>query len=868
MGSYSGTCEIIESKEELNSSQHSYQERKPPLLKQGRSSSLEDDINKLFEAINLKHSSKGQSLPDQGEPRKNTMKKPMRMSMSSSGIGFSDPVPLKQALRGLCLSQASEMAAMKRLSKPSGSPSVSESGKLTTSLYRSVVVEAGESDLPLVEGQGGRVEITLMPEESKSNYSENVPQHYQESKIKSSCHSAHSSPRFTLETTKGTGSTLQHNEIVPASKIKPAQEENNIPALEQAPVPPPLPHISDEVIVPDKNIAALVKLANNRDKSVSSSIRLPSKAIPKLRRKCKFQSIPSSSSPVNGNKVHKSARNPPRVVKPPIRNKNFVKKKPKQDSNPVTSSSSTNKEVVNGDLPSTSQLFCQKCHCTLEEESGKECPVPLSTSITAPKILINGSNGASRSSPTLNGNPVAANINKNAKSREKGEFSQSSKSSMGDYSSSTSISEESNLSGSSFGNRPHMSKDLRWEAIHHVMKLHGFLGLRHFNLLKKLGFGDIGTVYLAQLIGTSCLFAIKVMDIEFLGRRKKMPRAQTEREILKILDHPFLPTLYAHFISDNLSCLVMEYCPGGDLHVLRQKQPGRYFPEQAARFYVAEVLLALEYLHMLGVVYRDLKPENILVREDGHIMLTDFDLSLRCSVNPTLLKSPSLCMDPPRMSGPCAGSNCIDPFCIKHSCQVSCFSPRLLPGGPKSRKAKPDPTAQARSLPQLVAEPTDARSNSFVGTHEYLAPEIIKGEGHGSAVDWWTFGVFLYELLYGKTPFKGMGNDETLANVVMNNLKFPDTPLVSFQARDLIRGLLVKEPENRLGSERGAAEIKQHPFFEGLNWALIRCAFPPQIPEPYDFGVPKIGAEEEEEEEEGKKYLECGVGGKLEFELF
>lgn len=583
MGSYSGTCEIVESKEELNSIQHSYHERKPPLLKQGRSSSLEDDINKLFEAINLKHSSKGQNLPDQGMPRKNAMKKPMRMSMSSSsGIGFSDPVPLKQALRGLCLSQASEMAAMKRLSKPPGSPSVSESGKLTTSLFRSVVVEAGEFDLPLVEGKGGRVEITLMPEESKSNYSEKVPQHYQESKIKSSSHSAHSSPRFTLETTKGTGSILRQNEIVPASKIEPAKEENKVQARALARVPAPLPHTIDEVIVPDKNIATLVKLTNNRDKSASSSIRLPSKAIPKLRRKCKFQSIPSSSSPVNGNKVHKSARNPPRVVKPPIRNKNFVKKKPKQDSNPVTSSSSTNKEVVNGDLgPSTSQLICQKCHCTLKEESGKECLVPLSTSITAPKILINGSNGASRSSPILNGNPVVANINKNAK--EKGEFSQSSKSSMGDYSSSTSISEESNLSGSSFGNRPHMSKDLRWEAIHHVMKLHGFLGLRHFNLLKKLGCGDIGTVYLAQLIGTNCLFAIKVMDIEFLGRRKKMPRAQTEREILKILDHPFLPTLYAHFISDNLSCLVMEYCPGGDLHVLRQKQPGRYFPEQAAR---------------------------------------------------------------------------------------------------------------------------------------------------------------------------------------------------------------------------------------------------------------------------------------------
>lgn len=62
-----------------------------------------------------------------------------------------------------------------------------------------------------------------------------------------------------------------------------------------------------------------------------------------------------------------------------------------------------------------------------------------------------------------------------------------------------------------------------------------------------------------------------------------MPRAQTEREILRMLDHPFLPTLYAQFTSDNLSCLVMEYCPGGDLHVLRQRQPGRSFSEPAAR---------------------------------------------------------------------------------------------------------------------------------------------------------------------------------------------------------------------------------------------------------------------------------------------
>lgn len=282
------------------------------------------------------------------------------------------------------------------------------------------------------------------------------------------------------------------------------------------------------------------------------------------------------------------------------------------------------------------------------------------------------------------------------------------------------------------------------------------------------------------------------------------------------------------------------------------------------RFYVAEVLLALEYLHMLGVVYRDLKPENILVREDGHIMLTDFDLSLRCSVSPTLLKSSSTDVDHVKVSGPCTESRCINPLCIEPSCQVPCFSPRFLPAAAKARKVKAEVAAQVRSLPQLVAEPTDARSNSFVGTHEYLAPEIIKGEGHGAAVDWWTFGVFLYELLYGITPFKGHGNEETLANVVSQSLMFPDSPFVSFQARDLIRGLLVKEPENRLGSEKGAAEIKQHPFFEGLNWALIRCAIPPELPEFYEFGVPNLAAHEKH-----GKYLECKATGEhVEFELF
>ncbi|XP_062106731.1 serine/threonine-protein kinase D6PK isoform X2 [Humulus lupulus] len=387
--------------------------------------------------------------------------------------------------------------------------------------------------------------------------------------------------------------------------------------------------------------------------------------------------------------------------------------------------------------------------------------------------------------------------------------------------------------------KPHKGNDIRWDAIQFVKSKDGDLGLGHFRLLKKLGCGDIGSVYLAELRNMGCLFAIKVMDKGMLAGRKKLVRAQTEKDILGLLDHPFLPTLYSHFKTEKFSCLLMEFCSGGDLHTLRQRQPGKHFTEQAARFYASEVLLAMEYLHMLGVVYRDLKPENVLVREDGHIMLSDFDLSLRCNVNPTLVRSstePSC-----RISSYCIEPSCIDPtcklpVCVEPSClQPSCFKPRFLSSKTNKTRSERTSVTNSDSLPVLIAEPTNARSMSFVGTHEYLAPEIIRGDGHGSAVDWWTFGIFLYELLHGKTPFKGNGNRETLFNVVGQPLKFPSGSNVSFAAKDLIRGLLAKDPQKRLGFKRGATEIKQHPFFESVNWALIRGTHPPEIPKPIDL---------------------------------
>jgi serine/threonine protein kinase len=200
--------------------------------------------------------------------------------------------------------------------------------------------------------------------------------------------------------------------------------------------------------------------------------------------------------------------------------------------------------------------------------------------------------------------------------------------------------------------------------------------------------------------------------------------------------------------------------------------------------------------------------------------------------------------------------------CHRHVASPSCFVPKLFSSIDKlvsctgkqqqkqqeqQKKSKKPMTTNCRSqqraetsaqmpqkqqLPELMAEPTGARSTSFVGTHEYLAPEIIRGDGHGSAVDWWTLGIFLYELLVGRTPFKGSSNRATLFNVIGQPLAFPDSCTISSPARDLIERLLVKDPQQRLACRRGAAELKHHPFFEGINWALVRSMTPPKIPEP------------------------------------
>lgn len=136
--------------------------------------------------------------------------------------------------------------------------------------------------------------------------------------------------------------------------------------------------------------------------------------------------------------------------------------------------------------------------------------------------------------------------------------------------------------------KPHKANQAAWEAMKRLRRTEGRVGLDHFRLMRRLGSGDIGNVYLCQIRNPvvslpNCFYAMKVVDREALAIRKKLQRADMEKEILTMLDHPFLPTLYAEFEASHYSCLVMEYCPGGDLYAARQRQPHKRFSMSSAK---------------------------------------------------------------------------------------------------------------------------------------------------------------------------------------------------------------------------------------------------------------------------------------------
>ncbi|KAG8495236.1 hypothetical protein CXB51_012795 [Gossypium anomalum] len=350
------------------------------------------------------------------------------------------------------------------------------------------------------------------------------------------------------------------------------------------------------------------------------------------------------------------------------------------------------------------------------------------------------------------------------------------------------------------------------------------LDLDHVKAIKILGKGALGSVFLVHHTSTDPIapspFALKVVQ---RSKPDSDRRARWEIEVLSRLSppnptphHPFLPRLLGLLQTPDLIAWAVPYCPGSDLHALRYRQHDRVFSTPVIQFYLAEIICALDHLHSLGIVYRDLKPENILIQHSGHVTLTDFDLSRNLKKKQLSETVADLKMDPNSSPAIPVRRNFI----------------RWVPvvADNKYRKAykKPKP---ARVSPVSRRKPSFSngeRSNSFVGTEEYVSPEVVRGDGHEFAVDWWALGILTYEMLYGTTPFKGKSRKETFRNVLY---KEPEFIGQRSDLTDLIQRLLHKDPRKRLGYHRGACEIKEHAFFKGVRWDLLTEVLrPPFIP--------------------------------------
>ncbi|KAG6675933.1 hypothetical protein I3842_15G129800 [Carya illinoinensis] len=307
-----------------------------------------------------------------------------------------------------------------------------------------------------------------------------------------------------------------------------------------------------------------------------------------------------------------------------------------------------------------------------------------------------------------------------------------------------------------------------------------------FEIIKPISRGAFGRVFLAKKRTTGDLFAIKVLKKADMIRKNAVESILAERDILISVRNPFVVRFFYSFTCRENLYLVMEYLNGGDLYSLLRNLG--CLDEDVARVYIAEVVLALEYLHSLHVVHRDLKPDNLLIAHDGHIKLTDFGLSKVGLINST-----------DDLSAPAVSGTSL-----------------LVEDEPK--------------LSVSEHQQERRKKRSAVGTPDYLAPEILLGTGHGATADWWSVGVILFELIVGIPPFNAEHPQTIFDNILNRNIPWPRVPdEMSPEAQDLIDRLLTEDPHQRLG-DRGASEVKQHVFFKNINWDTLarqKAAFVP-----------------------------------------
>ncbi|KAH8925911.1 AGC/NDR protein kinase [Atractiella rhizophila] len=333
------------------------------------------------------------------------------------------------------------------------------------------------------------------------------------------------------------------------------------------------------------------------------------------------------------------------------------------------------------------------------------------------------------------------------------------------------------------------------------------LGLDDFRTVKVIGKGAFGEVRLVQKVDTGKIYAMKSLRKAEMFKKDQLAHVRSERDVLASSNSAWVVQLYYSFQDSNHLYLLMEFLPGGDLMTMLIKYDT--FSEDCTRFYIAECVLAIEAVHNLGFIHRDIKPDNILIDATGHIKLSDFGLSTGF-----------------------------------HKQHDSSYYQRLLDGtaasGNTQGQSGPSRNSVALSAINLTVSNKDQiatwKANrrklaySTVGTPDYIAPEIFLQRGYSSECDWWSLGVIMFECICGYPVFASHDAHETYQKILdwKNHLYFPDDIHLSKESEDLIRRM-VNNPELRLG-RNGADEIKNHPFFDGVDWATIRQIEAPFIP--------------------------------------
>ncbi|KAK1127405.1 protein kinase A catalytic subunit [Melipona bicolor] len=266
--------------------------------------------------------------------------------------------------------------------------------------------------------------------------------------------------------------------------------------------------------------------------------------------------------------------------------------------------------------------------------------------------------------------------------------------------------------------------------------------INDFERFRTIGTGAFGRVILVKYKPTASFYAMKILDKAKLVKLKQVDHTYNEKKILQCVRFPFIIYMEYCFKDNSYVYMVLPYINGGEMftHLRRMGK----FDESLARFYAAQVALALEYLHHCSLVYRDLKPENILIQNTGYIRVIDFG------------------------------------FC------------------------------------KMI----DGRTWTLCGTPEYLAPEVILSKGYGKSVDWWSFGVLIYEMNAGYPPFYARDPMKIYEKIVSGKYKFAHH--FGEELKDILKNILQVDLTRRYGNlKAGSMDIKGHRWFESTDWNQI-----------------------------------------------